>query len=189
MPYKRGAFSFTSYSDRRKLIALGLIENDEHQWRFTAKGRNAAQPDILLASFVREIGKLRGDDLVAESYRRFPYYAIRSEVAEQLLRGDEDALVRIEAEKQISGTDTLQTIGYEGHSLESYLNLLLKSAVTVLCDVRRNPMSRKYGFAKSTLSSACTGVGIRYEHLPELGIASEFRQHLRSQEDYDALFT
>ena len=49
-------------------------------------------------------------------------------------------------------------------------------------------MSRKYGFSKSTLSKACEGVGIRYEHLPELGIDSEERRDLNTQADYDALF-
>lgn len=188
VPYKRGAFSFTSYADRRKLIVHGFIEDDEHQWRFTPKGQAVTQPDVLLAGFVRRVGELRGDDLVAETYRRFPYYAIKSEIADRVLKGDDNALARIEEEKQTSGASSLQTIGYEGHSLESYLNLLLMSGVTVLCDVRRNPMSRKYGFAKSTLSNACNGVGIRYEHLPELGIASEFRQDLQNQDDYDALF-
>jgi hypothetical protein len=46
------------------------------------------------------------------------------------------------------------TIGYEGRSLEAFLNLLLQNSVTLLCDVRRNPLSRKYGFSKSTLSKA-----------------------------------
>ena len=82
----------------------------------------------------------------------------------------------------------LVTIGYEGRSLESYLNALLRDSVTLLCDVRRNPLSRKYGFSKSTLSKACEHVGLRYEHLPELGIASEERQALKTQADYDALF-
>jgi uncharacterized protein (DUF488 family) len=70
----------------------------------------------------------------------------------------------------------------------SYLNLLLNNSVTLLCDVRRNALSRKYGFSKSTLSKACEGVGIRYEHLPELGIDSEERRELNTQADYDALF-
>ena len=34
----------------------------------------------------------------------------------------------------------------------------------------------------------CERVGIRYEHLPELGIASEKRQTLNAQNDYDQLF-
>jgi len=49
-------------------------------------------------------------------------------------------------------------------------------------------MSRKYGFPKSTLSKACEGVGIRYEHLPELGIDSQERRDLKTQMDYDVLF-
>ena len=67
--------------------------------------------------------------------------------------------------------------------------LCSKTDVIVLCDVRRNPLSRKYGFSKKILmQKSCEGVGIRYEHLPELGIASEDRRSLTSQEDYDALF-
>jgi uncharacterized protein (DUF488 family) len=69
------------------------------------------------------------------------------------------------------------------------LNALLRDGVTVLCDVWRNPFSRKYGFSKGTLSNACEGVGIRYDHLPELGIASDERRNLETQADYDALFT
>jgi uncharacterized protein (DUF488 family) len=82
----------------------------------------------------------------------------------------------------------VQTLGYEGHTLESYLNVLLRGGVTLLCDVRRNPLSRKYGFSKSALARGCENVGVRYEHLPELGIASEKRRSLETQADYDALF-
>lgn len=188
VPHKRGAFSYTSYADRRKLIANGLIEDDEHQWRFTETGRDLTEADMLIACFVGQIGDLRGDDLVAETYRQFPYYAIKSEIAERVLKGDDGALARIEAAKQTANLHPLQTIGYEGRSLESYLNLLIKAGVNVLCDVRRNPLSRKYGFSKTTLANACAGVGIWYEHMPELGISSEQRQELNSQDDYDALF-
>lgn len=188
VPYKRGAFSFTSYADRRKLISHGLIEDCEHMWKLTDKGDEAAECDIFLKDFVESLNGLQGDDLVADTYRRFPYYAIRSEIAGKVLRGDEEALAKIEEEKAKTSPYPLQTIGYEGRSLEAYLNLLIQGGVNVLCDVRRNPISRKYGFSKSTLSNACAGVGIWYEHVPELGIASEQRQELNSQEDYDSLF-
>ncbi len=188
VPYKRGAFSFTSYADRRKLIACDLIENDEQSWRLTDQGAKATKSDIFLSNFVDSLQGLCGDDLVAVTYRRFPYYAIRSEIAETLLKGDQASLDRIEAERALTNSYPLQTIGYEGRSLESYLNLLIQGGVSVLCDVRRNPMSRKYGFSKSTLCNACAGVGIWYEHLPDLGIPSDQRQGLNSQEDYDALF-
>lgn len=125
---------------------------------------------------------------MAETYRRFPYYATRSEIAERVLAGDVAALARIEAARPAVKPVAITTIGYEGRTLESYLNELLRSGVTLLCDVRRNPLSRKYGFSKGTLSKGCEGVGLRYEHLPELGISSEQRQGLETQADYDALF-
>lgn len=190
VPYKFGAFSFTSYADRRKLAERGLLAADEHNWQLTDVGKKAIgqAQDLLLSAFVDRFRTLRGDALVAETYRRFPYYATRSEIAERVLRGDDAALRRIKAARPTAKSHAVSTIGYEGRTLESYLNELLRSGVTVLCDVRRNPISRKYGFSKSTLAKGCEGVGIRYEHLPELGIASEQRQNLDAQADYDALF-
>ncbi len=41
---------------------------------------------------------------------------------------------------------------------------------------------------KGTLSKACAGVGIRYEHFRELGIESDKRQTLVTHADSDALF-
>lgn len=189
VPYKFGAFSFTSYADRRKLIERGLLE-DEDGWQITAEGRKiiGRTMDMQLAAFAKRHRGLHGDALVADTYRRFPFFATRSEIAERVLKGDDAALARIRAVRAKSTGPALSTIGYEGHTLESYLTILLKSGVTLLCDVRRNPISRKYGFSKNTLARGCEGVGIRYEHLPELGIASEQRQSLDTQADYDALF-
>jgi len=190
VPYEFGAFSFTSYADRRKLVERGLLADDEDDWRLTEDGKRVIgrTVDMHLSAFTRRHRDLRGEALVAESYRRYPYYATRSEIADRVLRGDDDALVRIERARPTPAAPSLATIGYEGRTIESYLNELLRAGVTLLCDVRRNALSRKYGFAKSTLSTGCAGVGIRYEHLPELGIASEQRRGLEAQADYDALF-
>jgi hypothetical protein len=190
VPYRYGAFSFTSYVDRRKLVDRGLLADDDSHWRLTDEGRRAvdATCDMQVGAFVQKYRSLHGDPLVAETYRRFPYYAIRSEIADRVLSGDRTALRKIEAARPRGAAGEVFTIGYEGHTLESYLNTLLRAGATVLCDVRRNAISRKYGFSKGTLSRACAGVGIRYEHLRELGIESERRQGLNSQDDYDALF-
>lgn len=189
VPYKFGAFSFTSYADRRKLIERGLLE-DEDGWQITAEGRKiiGRTMDMHLAAFAERYRGLHGDTLVADTYRRFPFFATRSEIAERVLKGDDAALARIKAVRARATGPTLSTIGYEGHTLESYLVTLLKNGVTLLCDVRRNPISRKYGFSKRLLSQSSENVGIRYEHLPELGVASEQRQSLDTQADYDALF-
>lgn len=85
-------------------------------------------------------------------------------------------------------TGALFTIGYEGRTQAEYLALLTGAGVTLLADVRRNPISRKKGFSKKALAEGCAAEGIRYEHLPELGIASEKRKGLATQADVDALF-
>ena len=192
VPYKYGGFSFTSYADKRRLIAQGLLADEELAWKLTPIGKGVAKIAPLvrtqMAQFAKRHASLRGDVLVAEAYRRHPYYAIRSEMAERVLAGDDPALMAINAARPATSQPGLCTIGYEGRTLEDYLNRLLQDGVTILCDVRRNPLSRKYGFSKRTLSNACEGVGIRYEHLPELGIASEERRKLHTQADYDALF-
>lgn len=190
VPYKYGAFSFTSYADRRKLVERGLLDEDDGGWRLAPAGQALAatlETTPAAKRFARTESR-RGDALVADTYRRFPYYATRSEIAERVLAGDRDALSAIERARVRAEAPPLATLGYEGRTLEAYLNVLLRAGVDVLCDVRRNPISRKYGFSKKTLANACAGVGIRYEHLPELGIASDKRRTLDTQADYDALF-
>lgn len=192
VPYKFGGFSFTSYADKRRLIENGLLQDKENVWCVTPVGSTVTGTStparIRTESFARRHAMLRGDALVAQTYRRYPYYAIRSEIAERVLAHDATALAAIAAARPAANPPGLCSIGYEGRTLEAYLNCLIQNSVTLLCDVRRNPLSRKYGFSKGILSKACGGVGIRYEHMPELGIASEKRQALETQADYDALF-
>ncbi len=189
VPYQFGAFSFTSYADRRKLVERGLLVDEDSRWQLTPNGRRIANEshDAGIAYFAYRHRTLRGDALVAETYRRFPYYAIRSEIADRVLRTDAATQRSVNAARPKTKRGTLFTIGYERRSLEGYLNLLLQSGITLLCDVRRNAVSRKYGFSKSTLSNACHGVGIRYEHLPELGIGTDRRRALGSMADYRRL--
>lgn len=188
VPGKFGAFSFTSHGDRRRLVERGLISDDEHRWMLTDAGRRTtAIADASLADFVARYRRLRGDGLVAETYRRYPYYAIRSEIAGEVLAGDVAALRRIRRSRPPRHSG-LATVGYEGSTLEGYLNRLLRAGVSLLCDVRRNPLSRKYGFSKRALATACEGVGMRYEHMPQLGVPSEDRRTLKTRADYDALF-
>ena len=191
VPYQFGGFSFSSYADKRRLIERGLLADDENHWTLTDAGRKAILPARELRDRAKRFAAghdlLRGDALIADQYRRHPYYATRSKIVDRVLTSPEDR-ARVKAAQPSPLGPGVVTIGYEGKSLELYLNQLLQDCVTLLCDVRRNPLSRKYGFAKGTLSKACEGVGIRYEHLPELGIASEERKDLVTQADYDALF-
>jgi uncharacterized protein (DUF488 family) len=191
VPYKFGGFSFTSYADKRRLAESGLLEEDENEWKLTSNGKRCSRPDhpiaVALNKFVRKYGALRGERLLSDVYERYPYYATRSEILEKVVTNQETR-GRIERARPECKSTGLLTIGYEGKSLEGYLNQLIRENVSLLCDVRRNPISRKYGFSKGTLSAACEKLCIRYEHLQELGIASDERQSLHSQADYDALF-
>lgn len=82
----------------------------------------------------------------------------------------------------------LFTIGYEKRTQDEYLALLREAGVTVLVDVRANPLSRKKGFSKKALAEGCATAGIRYEHMPELGIPTAKRKGVKTTEDFDALF-
>lgn len=174
VPYRFGAFSFTSYADKRKMVEQGFLEDEEKAWTLTATGRTVCRVALSIRAaterFTCRYQGLRGDALVAEAYRRYPYYAVRSEIAGDLLARDPLALAAIAAKTPTAPGSGLFTIGYEGRSLEAYLNALLRAGADILCDVRHNPLSRKYGFSKGVLGKACEGVGLRYEHLPELGI-------------------
>ena len=190
VPYRYGAFSLTCCADRRRLVKFKLLADNDN-WELTKSGRQLAKlaQDGPMRAFANRYERLRGNPLVAKTYRKYPYYAIRSEIAEEILGNDARALGRIAAARPEKARSKLITIGYERRSLENYLNKLLRAGVTVLCDVRKNAVSRKYGFSKSTLSNACENVGIQYEHFPELGIASWRRRDLQSEEDFRALFT
>ena len=76
-------FSFTSYADKRKLIAEALLAEDDQNWTLTDAGLAAARKQAVeplrVAGFCRQHSQLRGHALIIEQYRRHPYYATRSE--------------------------------------------------------------------------------------------------------------
>lgn len=190
VPYRNGAFSFTCYADRRRLVERELLVDEDNRWVLTESGSfigSEARNDSMI-SFSHRHQRLRGDALIAETYRKYPYYAIRSSIADRVLLDDNSTLSRIASAQPRETQCRLLSIGYEGRTLENYLNVLLHANVSLLCDVRRNAISRKYGFSKSTLARACDGVGIRYQHLPELGIESSQRKGLKTEADFAALF-
>ena len=142
----------------------------------------------LINQLYNDFGQMGQDELVAYTYRKWPYTAINSVIKEKLLSEEELEKVHEQKERYVRTEPMLFTIGYEGFSLESYLRQLISNDVHVLCDVRKNAYSMKYGFSKGILQKACEGVGIKYIHIPELGIESDQRQTLNTQRDYDILF-
>lgn len=194
IPYRYGCFSFQANQDVATLEKYGYIEiaegeNGRHI-KLNRPGQYITMLDLFdhqaLLDVKDQFGKMSQQELIRYTYRHYPYYATKSTIAESLLTAEELSVV--ETQKRVYTESVLFSIGYEGISLETYINRLIINDVHVLCDVRKNAYSQKYGFSKSQLQKACEGVGIRYEHVSDLGIESEQRQHLQSQTDYDQLF-
>lgn len=194
IPYRYGCFSFQANQDLVTMEKYGYLEITEEQTgRFIKLKSNEKFLEMLdmfdrqaLLDVKAEFGLMSQTDLIRYTYQKYPYYAIKSTIAHEILSKEELAMV--EKQKRKFKDPQLFSIGYEGITLETYINKLIINDVHVLCDVRKNAYSQKYGFSKSQLQKACTGVGIQYIHVPELGIESEQRQELHSQADYDRLF-
>jgi uncharacterized protein (DUF488 family) len=69
----------------------------------------------------------------------------------------------------------LISVGYEGRTIERFVELLSRNGVDVLVDVRLNAISRKPGFSKRRLGEALAEAGIEYVHEPSLGNPQENR--------------
>jgi len=82
----------------------------------------------------------------------------------------------------------LFTVGYEGKTLDGFLDLLTGSAVTVLVDVRELPVSRKPGFSKTRLQGILAEHGIDYISMRALGSPRDLRKELRDGGDYGTFF-
>jgi uncharacterized protein (DUF488 family) len=190
VPYKFGCYSFSLHADlvtmykKQQLkdedTAISRIDNIDYLQMLVSADEK------IIRSVFQQFQNSSADDLMKYTYTKYPYTAINSLTAERLLTKDE--LANVAACRSESACITLFTIGYEGISLEEYLNRLIKNNITTLVDVRRNALSMKFGFSKNQLKQYCNSVGIEYLHIPEVGIQSDFRQSLNSQADYDGLF-
>ncbi len=93
-PYKYGCFSFTSYCDRRAMVRDKLIKPLDDRWEVDSAAGDflpmLSQEDRRILSYVKDnYGKLAGDELIRFVYKKFPYYTIKSEIADQFLDEEE----------------------------------------------------------------------------------------------------
>lgn len=193
VPYKFGAYSFRATADAGTLVKYGLLSTTaEKSW--TKETEEQFFPQLkkrdqqILNAVIYQHGNSSGRKLIEYTYQKHPYYAINSTVAERYL--NEEQLNRIDtARPQEANKKELFTIGYEGISAEVYFNKLIENKVNALVDVRRNAASMKYGFHKSQLAYVCKSLGIAYYHVPEVGVENDKRKSLKTQADYDDLFS
>ena len=192
IPYKYGCFSFESYNDKRSLIKAKYLAEGTEKWVLTKNDNflSAIDPKDKEAIWAvkKECGKLSRNALLSKIYSSYPYYAINSEIISQVGLSVQEHK-KISDRKPGQTEPCLFTIGYEGRSIDEYLNLLIKNNIKLLCDVRKNPISRKYGFSKQSLQKKITELNMEYLHIPELGIHAHLRKGLETKEDYKKLFS
>ena len=190
VPYKYGCFSFQANQDLNTMTKYGMVENHKNTWKCldgTDYKSQLKRNDLASINWVyNTYANFEAEDLIKETYRNYPFFATKSKIAEKVLTDVE--LEKVNNQKRQYEEHMFFTIGYEGISLETYLNKLIINDVKLLVDVRKNSFSMKYGFSKSQLKNACEGIGIQYIHLPQLGIESENRKELNSLSDYKSLF-
>lgn len=186
VPYKYGCFSFQSYADVRNLEQAHHINYSKC---LELKSKDVDYISLLdntdknkIMKFKEIYSKYKGDDLIKYVYEKYPYYTLNSEIFSRICPNKEKYI--IETSREIE----LFTIGYEAESIDDYINKLIKSNIKLVCDVRKNPISRKYGFSKSSMQKIIEKLGIQYIHIPQLGIESAQRTELHTIDDYNKLF-
>ncbi|MEX2411334.1 MAG: DUF488 domain-containing protein, partial [Candidatus Paceibacterota bacterium] len=190
VPYRYGCYSYSLKADLHAMVKREWLSENEKTYRKKTNKKYfkelTPQDQKLVQETIARYGNMNRDVITKHTYLNFPYYATNSIVAEKLL--PEQHFKKIITARPSDDSIALFTIGYEGISLEEYLNRLIKNNVKLLVDVRKNPLSQKYGFSKSLLSNFCSRLGIDYIHIPEVGIDSSMRRELNNQADYDELF-
>ncbi len=183
VPYQHGPFSFCLYREVEALTRDGYVL-DAHVGRREAwqTGRDSAQPPGVLPMGLRReisatVDRLRQtpvDRLLDDVYERYSWFTVNS--------------AKRKLQRRPIAAPAVFTVGYSSWMVDGFLNLLLRAGVQRLLDVRRNPVSRQYGFHGSTLRRLCEKLQIEYVPFPELGIPSQLRQNLQAPEDYKTLF-
>ena len=195
VPYYYGCYSFQATKDLEYLKQNNYLKL-KNSWDLEPHSNSYINllnnsDKIILLNLYNKFKNLNSDGLIKYVYLNYPYYTIKSTIKDRVLSKKEIIQIEniIKANFDLDNSEkTLFTIGYEGISLEKYLNKLIKNNIKVLVDVRKNPLSRKFGFSKSQLKATVEKFGIKYIHIPSLGIESEQRQNLNNIEDYNSLF-
>lgn len=180
LPYNYGPFSFALYQELDKLEMTSYVrrhgENSCVLDSEVSVGVHVSDRFVNsdICRLIERFGRQHKDELTNYVYDSYPIYTCNSRIRRCAKRPETEPAV--------------YTAGYEGRSIDSFLNLLVENGIRRLIDVRRNPIARRYGFHRSTLKRLCERLEIEYFHFPCLGIASEKRQQLDSPTAYLNLF-
>lgn len=148
-PYKYGPFSIEVYKDIEYLQKEGYI-NEE------------------LKIFKKEKINVNYEGYVSSLLNK---YKTADEITKYVYSNYSDY-----TPKKIMNSKGIVNIGYEGESIDSFLDKLIQNNVNIVIDVRANPFSMKFDFVGSKLKEYLDKVNIEYVQIKELGIESEKRK-------------
>ena len=80
------------------------------------------------------------------------------------------------------------SLGYEGVSIDRYVEVLKSHSISVVVDVRETPWSYKKGFSKKPLSDRLEAEGIEYVHVKSAGNPSKNRKMGLAQHEVIELY-
>jgi uncharacterized protein (DUF488 family) len=80
------------------------------------------------------------------------------------------------------------SLGYQGVSLDRYVEVLKSRGITMVVDVRETPWSYKRGFSRKPLTERLNMEGISYVHVKSAGNPSRNRKMGLPQEEVIALY-
>lgn len=190
IPFHFGTYSISANADLTAMVRRGLLTENKKLFCKIDKtnyiDKLTIEDQNTLTEIKEKFGNLDSRALMKYTYLNFQYYAINSKTAKDILNDAE--YKKVLSAKPTNDKTILFTIGYEGISLEDYLNRLIENDVKILVDVRSNPVSRKFGFSAKSLKIFCEKIEIEYIHIPEVGILSKYRKNIKIQSDYNKLF-
>jgi uncharacterized protein (DUF488 family) len=188
VPYLYGPYSFSMARELQTLENYGYISSNDRRISLV-EGMEAEIDrmirDLPLAAeqpvsrLIQQYGRLSRRELLRHVYNSFPSYTVNSKLHELVPSG---------VERPKPAPIAIYTVGYESKSIDGFLMSILQDGIAAVVDIRANPVSRKYGFAKNTLGSICGKLGIAYCHFPELGISSAQRKDASATDSFAKLF-
>lgn len=198
VPTERGPFSFTLAADCEILIAqnsLNVVQEQDESLQtiigiapemdkalFTLKNGD----ETLVKETVERYQVYQGHELEWAVYEQDPYQGIYA----QNIPSEPALRQRIEEVKQTIALQPkgLYTLGYEGLSVENFINRLIMQRISLVIDVRGNAVSMKHDFSKSRLAKTLTTCGLSYRHIPEVGIPTTDRHRYLENHTKEELF-
>ena len=201
IPNKFGCYSFSLHDDQIALQRKGFVEIKKGDSPFDTYICLSTSFDDTINSIIDSSDEQSLDqiinnylskndmELIDITYRMKPFYGLNSQIIGRFSNDDIFKQGLLNIRQQIENTPRgLYTIGYEGESIDSFLQHLILRDIKILIDVRRNPLSRRREFCKNNLIAALEEVGISYVSLKEVGIPSQNRKDLLSIGKRDELF-